>query len=45
MLKRIENKVIHKYGFENWKTISVFKTTNFLRKFLKNYWQITKSMI
>ena len=35
MIKRIENKVIRTYGFENWRTILVFRITNFLRKFSK----------
>lgn len=37
MLKRIENKTIRKYGFENWRTILVFRITNFFKKFSKNY--------
>lgn len=32
MLQHLENKVIGKYGFENWRTILIFKITNFFRK-------------
>jgi hypothetical protein len=33
MLQKLENKVIEKYGFENKKTILVFKITEILRRF------------
>jgi hypothetical protein len=33
MLQKLENKVIEKYGFENKKTILVFKVTEILRRF------------
>lgn len=32
MISKIENYVIRKYGFENKKTIVVFKITEILRK-------------
>ena len=32
MIKRLEDKVIHKYGYEHKMTITVFWITHFLRK-------------
>ena len=32
MIKRLEDKVIHKYGYEHKMTITVFWLTHFLRK-------------
>lgn len=32
MLERLENKVIHKYGYEHKITIAVFWVTHYLRK-------------
>jgi len=32
MIKRLEDKVIHKYGFEHPLTIAVFRITEILRK-------------
>ena len=34
-IEQFEDEVIYRYGFENWRTIFVFKITNILRKFLK----------
>ena len=38
-IEKIENKTIHKYGFENKKTIFVFKATEILRKI---FWEFQK---
>ena len=37
MIKRMEDRVIKIYGFENWRTILIFRVTNILRKFSKKY--------
>ena len=34
MIERLQNKVIRRYGFENWRTILIFKITE---KFSKTY--------
>ena len=33
MLTKWENKVLRKYGHENWRTIATFHITTFLKKF------------
>lgn len=33
----LENKTIHKYGFEHPHTVRIFKFTEILRKISKNY--------
>ena len=35
MINRIEDAIIHRYGFENRITITVFRVTEILRKFKK----------
>lgn len=35
MLEKLENYIIRKYGFENWKTILIFKITNIVREYIK----------
>lgn len=35
MIEKIENYVIKNYGFENWKTILIFKITNIMRRYIK----------
>lgn len=31
-MKKLQNKVIEKYGFENWRTVLVFKISEILGK-------------
>ena len=35
IIERLENGVIAKYGFENKRTIAVFRVTDILRKIVK----------
>lgn len=32
MIKRLQDKVIRKYGFENWRTILVFRVTGWFER-------------
>ena len=44
-LEQFEDEVIYRYGFENWRTVLVFKVTDFIRKIFKLFsWNLlTKS--
>lgn len=35
MLRKWENAVIRKYGFENWRTVAVFRITEKIREIFR----------